>query len=507
MKIIGTKIIKLQDAKFKLHKNNSNEASIFITEDLALKLNLIDNEKVIFKIEKENLIQLLCFTFSFRQNIFKKDAIKLDLEWFEKYLKLINKHFEFNSEFIFDVKKQSQDRFYFIGLEQISGLNIRDIFIQDHVIMEFYEGSDRKIIIKFSNNAYTEEEQNVIEEAQTDYLLKSNLEIPLNRILYGPPGTGKTYNAISHAVSIINGSEIEENENRKIVKNKYEELVNEGQIQFVTFHQSYSYEEFVEGIKPYTLAGQVNYEIVDGIFKKISILARDNPEKKFVLIIDEINRGNISRIFGELITLIEDSKRLGADEQLKLKLVYSGSHDSELFGVPNNLFIIGTMNSTDRSIALIDTALRRRFTFLEFKPLCEKLKDTSDGINLNLLLSAINSKIEFLLDKDHLIGHAYFMNIYDKDDLTKVFRNKLLPLLEEYFYGDYNKIQLILGDLGTNKELNDQIVQIKQPSTELKRFIHHVDGLDDKQIYEIDPRIQLNKFDEISVGYYKKIYE
>jgi hypothetical protein len=507
MKIIGTKIVKLQDAKFKLHQNNSNEASIFIAGDLALKLNLQENEKVVFKIEKENLIQLLCFTFSFKQPMFKKESIKLDLEWFDKYLNLINKHFEFNSEFIFDVKKQSQDRFYLIGLEQKNGLNIRDIFIQDHVIMEFYEGSPRQIIIKFSNNTYTEEEQNLLEEDRIDYTSRSNIEIPLNRILYGPPGTGKTYNSINHAVSIINGTEIGNDLDRKVVKDKYDLFVNEGQIQFVTFHQSYSYEEFVEGIKPYTEEGQVKYAIIDGIFKRISILARDNPHKRFVLIIDEINRGNISRVFGELITIIEDSKRLGADEQLKLKLVYSGSQGGELFGVPSNLFIIGTMNSTDRSIALIDTALRRRFTFMEYKPICEKLKETSDGINLNLLLKSINSKIEYLLDKDHLIGHSYFMNINDKNDLTKVFRNKILPLLEEYFYGDYNKIQLVLGDIGSNKELENQIVQIKQPSTELKRFIHFVDGLDDKQIYEIDHRIEQNNFEEITVEYYKKIYE
>jgi 5-methylcytosine-specific restriction endonuclease McrBC GTP-binding regulatory subunit McrB len=506
MKIIGNKIIKLQDAKFKLHQNNSNEASIFITGDLASKLNLIENKKATFKIEKENLIQLLCFTFSFRQTIYKKDPIKLDLGWFEKYLKLINKHFELTTEFTFDVKKQSQDRYYFTGIEQESGLNIRDIFIQDHIVMEFHEGTPRKILIKFSNNGYTEEES-VLGEDQIDYLSKSNLDIPLNRILYGPPGTGKTYNAIYHAVSIVEGNEVDENKDRTIVKNKYDLLVNEGQIQFVTFHQSYSYEEFVEGIKPYTKDGHVYYEIVDGIFKKMAILARDTPQKKFVLIIDEINRGNISRIFGELITLIEDSKRIGADEQLKLKLVYSGSQEAELFGVPDNLFIVGTMNSTDRSIALIDTALRRRFTFIEYKPLSEKLKTTEDGINLKLLLSTINSKIEFLLDKDHLIGHAYFMNIQQKNDLAKVFRNKILPLLEEYFYGDYNKIQLVLGDIGTNKGVEDQIIQIKQPSQEFKRFINYVDGFDDKQVYKIDTHIELNEFDAITVDYFKKIYE
>ena len=507
MKKIGNKIIKLQDAKFKLLKNNSNEASIFISGELAIKLELVEGEKITFKIEKENLMQLLCFIFSFKQNIYKKELIKLDLDWFEKYLNLIKKHYDLSSEFTFEIKKQSQDRFYFISLEQESGLNIRDLFIQDHICLEFYDTDPRLIKIKFSNNSYNEDEESILGDGESKYSISSNPKTPLNRILYGPPGTGKTYNAISHAVAIINGNEIDENEDRKIVKAEYDRLVSQDQIHFVTFHQSYSYEEFVEGIKPHTDGGNVVYNIEDGIFKKISMLAKENPKNRFVLIIDEINRGNISRIFGELITLIEDSKRIGSDEQLKIKLAYSGVQGHELFGIPNNLYLIGTMNSTDRSIALIDTALRRRFTFMEYKPLSIKLETTSDGINLNKLLATINSRIEFLLDKDHLIGHAYFMKIYDKKDLIKTFRNKILPLLEEYFYGDYNKIQLILGDKGGSKKLIDQIVQLKQPTAEIKHFMQLVDGFEDKEVYEIDNRIEQNKFDEIDPAYFIKIYE
>lgn len=435
---------------------------------------------------------------------------------------------------------------------------------------------------------------------------------PLNRILFGPPGTGKTYNSISHAVSIINGTDLNAETDRDSIKNEYDKLVAEGQIQFVTFHQSYSYEEFVEGIKPYTNGGQVEYEIADGIFKKLCLLAQEksslgnfdsiyqefvnditengnslelksirqskpftvkinsngncvatpkteaatemtitkkvlknfiengivddwktyttaiakyiqdnyikekvsdtsiienNIQKRYVLIIDEINRGNISRIFGELITLIEESKRIGASEELKIKLAYSGVHETDLFGVPNNLFIIGTMNSTDRSIALIDTALRRRFTFFEYKPNASKLQITTDGIDLNKLLETINSRIEFLLDKDHLIGHAYFMNIANKDDLTSVFRNKIIPLLEEYFYSDYHKIQLILGDKGTSKPEEFHIIRLKQISPEMKRFRQFVDGLDDKVVFEIDNRIVEYKINEISPDFFKSIYQ
>ena len=163
MEYIGEKIIKLQDAKFKTHQNNSNEASIFIHGDLAEKLKLIENTKAKFKIEKSDLIKLLCFTFSFKGTIYKKEKITLDLTWFDKYLILINKNFENGSEFTFDVKKQSQDRFYFIGIEQTSGLNIRDLFLQDHVKLLFYKGETDLIKIECSNEIYQEIESDKLE--------------------------------------------------------------------------------------------------------------------------------------------------------------------------------------------------------------------------------------------------------------------------------------------------------------------------------------------------------
>ncbi len=167
----------------------------------------------------------------------------------------------------------------------------------------------------------------------------------------------------------------------------------------------------------------------------------ENP-KQYVLIIDEINRGNVSQVFGEIITLMEDDKRLGADESIKAILPYSKGN----FGVPCNLHIIGTMNTADRSVEALDTALRRRFSFINMEPEPEKLKTTEDGINLSEMLSVINNRLSILKDNDHTIGHAWLWNVQNLNQLKEVFKTKILPLLKEYFYNDYEKLGLVLGD-------------------------------------------------------------
>lgn len=235
---------------------------------------------------------------------------------------------------------------------------------------------------------------------------------------------------------------------------------------FVTFHQSYSYEEFVEGIKPSTENGQIKYDNTNGIFKKMCIKANSDPTNNYILVIDEINRGNISKIFGELITLIEEDKRIipnGAndaddknleiDEQSKdnnsivLKLPYS----QKLFGVPKNLYILGTMNTSDRSIASIDIALRRRFVFKEIMPDVNLIPNIDVfGINLQKIFTTLNERISVLLDRDHQIGHSYFMKLKDSSDYNSDFKRVwydcVMPLLNEYFYGDWEKLCALLGD-------------------------------------------------------------
>lgn len=359
---------------------------------------------------------------------------------------------------------------------------------------------------------------------------------PLNQILYGPPGTGKTYFTINKALEIIDGKV---SSVRSEAKERFEELKNSGQIEFVTFHQSYGYEEFVEGIKAKTSDKGIEYKIEDGIFKKLCEKAQnkkifyigqeigkyqivgltnelmrlkrengslipipmyllnevldlvnkkiisiadlnnkvaiekmssetekfiingypnifrdlaqyyidnkylvDNRTQNYILIIDEINRGNISKIFGELITLIEPSKRIGADEEIRVKLPYSGDD----FGVPSNLYIIGTMNTADRSIALMDTALRRRFEFVEMMPKAQLLDFEVAGVSVKSLLETINKRVEYLYDRDHTIGHAYFIDVKTKEELDSAMRNKIIPLLQEYFYDDWEKIRMVLGD-------------------------------------------------------------
>ena len=213
---------------------------------------------------------------------------------------------------------------------------------------------------------------------------------------------------------------------------------------FTTFHQGYSYEDFIEGIKPVLEGndGQLVYQIEDGIFKSLCNRAAADPKNKYAIFIDEINRGNVSAIFGELITLIEADKRKDTSNELRAILPYSKS----TFVVPSNIDIYGTMNTADRSVEALDTALRRRFSFVEMLPDATKLRGKEiQGIHLETLLTSINERIEVLVDRDHTIGHAFFINTENIEDLRFAFGNKIIPLLQEYFYGNYQKMEMVIG--------------------------------------------------------------
>lgn len=451
-----------------------------------------------------------------------------------------------------------------------------------------------------------------IKQSENEKILIENQNIPLNQILYGPPGTGKTYHTIDKALEIL-GENLESRDEKKA---KFDEYVRKGQIVFTTFHQSYGYEEFVEGIKPIIdndeNSQEVKYDVKDGIFKElcdkslknyilsmqneneidldklifefanyinqdflnkgnefplenkvsikkillnfkdeyrsfslggsikspqsltIDIIKRDylnfknkkilsfkdiKPKydsqsdyhgnaiyyfmfynklkefeniqnekfkikkeilKSYIIIIDEINRGNVSKIFGELITLIEASKRIGEKEELKVTLPYSG----EKFGVPKNVYIIGTMNTADRSITSLDTALRRRFEFIEMIPDVSKLSMDCEGINLQELLKAINTCIEYLLDREKTIGHAFFIGVKNLNDLKSIFQNKIIPLLQEYFYNDYALINAVLNDNGMifkDKKDDKYLQKIKNlDSVNSERSIYNIASFDDK---------------------------
>jgi len=263
---------------------------------------------------------------------------------------------------------------------------------------------------------------------------------------------------------------------------------------FVTFHQSYGYEEFVEGLRPLldgdAESAEVRYEIRSGVFKELCRKARLAPDQRFAMVIDEINRGNISKIFGELITLIEPDKREGGANEVSLTLPYSG----ESFSVPANVDIIGTMNTADRSLALLDTALRRRFEFVPVMPDARDkdgaplhgLRVTSGEqvIEIPRLLAAVNQRVEALYDRDHCIGHAYFTalaQVPDGDErlvaLAQVFSTRILPLLEEYFFEDWQKIRLVLAD-NQKPEAARFVIESQDHEDDLARLFGSDHGLD-----------------------------
>lgn len=456
------------------------------------------------------------------------------------------------------------------ALERLGSKDIHPIKVNFAIWIQFDE------LEKNQNNRPSGK---VSESNAKEYKMKS--ASPLNQILYGPPGTGKTFHTIEAAVMAADPSFA--SSTREELKAEYDRLIGEGRIQFVTFHHSFGYEEFVEGLKATSENGDVSYEVASGIFKNIcrsaslsntksvkeintalesfnaeieeldlitlytsrgkafdvtylgkstfrvfpkeslqedlkngypvsienivrlyvdesakgiynpsyakAILAylRSNhgltesigfnavTKENFVLVIDEINRGNISKIFGELITLIEDSKRSGEgnSESLKLTLPYSG----DIFSVPDNLYIIGTMNTADRSLAMMDTALRRRFDFKEMMPDASHFNETNvKGINLGQLLTKLNQRIEALYDREHTLGHAFFFPVKEVletqgedaafNKLKSVFENKILPLLEEYFFEDWHKIRLVLGDNQKTKQ-NEFVKEVSVSFTDL----------------------------------------
>lgn len=474
-------------------------------------------------------------------------------------------------------------------------------------------------LLELSAENKDDKQQIVSGENTMDTLEKGKSTVPLNTILYGPPGTGKTYSTVNYAVAIIDNKSIQEIEEQDYDKvlDRYKKYKTGGLIESTTFHQSYGYEEFIEGIKPIVDSdkNEIGYTIENGIFKEfcenansvnikteefevpsdaviwkitirdcvredcfdngrvrinwemysegarsfvkgikkgdiilstngsrktisgIAVATEDdayelgcendsttrnvkwlvkgesidilsinngkmlhrmtvarvpfmkisdilkitqkynselkgnntNNNKRHVFIIDEINRGNISKIFGELITLIEDTKRAGEKEAASAILPYSGVE----FSVPSNVYILGTMNTADRSIALMDTALRRRFQFVEMMPDVNVLRkigaDKVDDLDVAKMLEKINDRITFLYDREHTIGHAFFTKLKDDptiENLASIFKKSIIPLLQEYFYEDYQKIQLVLGDNDKSdskyKFIKDEEVKVRE---------------------------------------------
>jgi hypothetical protein len=332
--------------------------------------------------------------------------------------------------------------------------------------MSLWSMNDYKsVVAELLRDSYVRDEIEMSDEGDG---MKSCLEIsreprtadvyPLNFIVYGAPGTGKTYSMVEYALAIIDNVKIEDfraaNTDRRANVSRYKELVKAGQIVFTTFHQNYGYEEFIQGLRPDKNSETMAFKTVDGVFKVIADTAlNDTENRNYVIIIDEINRANISKVFGELITLIEGDKRWGELNETSATL-----QSGDPFAVPNNLYIVGTMNSADKSISLIDAALRRRFDFIEQKPDASLVTDAV----LRAMLEIINlSLVEELDSTDLLVGHSYFMNKTEAD-LCNILNNNIIPLLYEYFYDNRKKVANLLNDAikkaGAKVEIVDEKV-------------------------------------------------
>lgn len=275
---------------------------------------------------------------------------------------------------------------------------------------------------------------------------------------------------------------------------------------FVTFHQSYSYESFIEGIRPEYIEAtkSIDYSPKPGVFKTLCELAASHKEKTYAIFIDEINRGNISEIFGELISLIEVDKREGETGALSVVLPYS----KKTFTVPSNVNVYGTMNTADRSIDQIDIALRRRFKFIPMLPDAEIIENELklqgidahdiDGIDLIRLFNVLNARIEILLDSQHLLGHALFIGCKSMDNIVRVIRNSVVPLLEEYFYDDVQKIQLVFNDLDEDGELRSTAIYRHNHLTADDYFPYTGDYMiDDKKHYYVSENITKDSLEQI----------
>ena len=284
----------------------------------------------------------------------------------------------------------------------------------------------------------------------------TSMNKPTNVILYGPPGTGKTFHTKAHAVTLCNGKA-----NPGTLKEDFAKLVADKRVAFVTFHQSYDYSDFIIGFKPVPSASGMSFEVRKGVLMRLAEEAEKNPHLPYLLIIDEINRGNISKIFGELITLIEADKRRDGDFPLEVTLpcAFKGADGKETcqFSLPSNVHLLGTMNTADRSIALLDTALRRRFKFERKDPKPDLLHGNLDGVKLPSLLTKLNEILADAFTPDHQIGHAWLPMKFDAKatgaDIVAAFNDKILPLLDEWYYDNVEAKKELVAQLTDDGEV------------------------------------------------------